>query len=211
MLKHYSPSFLILPQKIKFVYPRSLEELLLDVASLHEKASGAAAAPSLLLVDGLDTYLRGMGGDTGGPQREELSAAAHLAALLTDTASFPNSIHEKTEESRGMDRGAVVRCRVIVSYHSDWEAVTTDPVLSVLDRYFPTRCTLAQHLHSMAHGDNSGPLHKWQVYLSGAGMSGIPAHRLQWHLGVHANGAMEFSSPIKLREPGDSDLQNEEV
>lgn len=204
-------SFFILPQKIKFVYPKSLEELLLDVASIHEQASGAAAAPSLLLVDGLDTYLRGMERGTAGPQREELSATAHLAALLIDTASFLNSIHVKTEEGRGMDRGAVIPCRVIVSYHSDWEAVTTDPVLSVLDRYFPTRCTLAQDLHRIASGNDSGLLHKWHVYLSGAGLSGRAAHGLQWYLSVHANGAMEFSRTIKLREPGDSDQQNEEV
>lgn len=193
------------------MYPRSLEELLLDVASLHEQASGAAAAPSLLLVDGLDTYLRGKVEGTEGPQIEELSATAHLAALLIDTASFLKSIHQKMEESRGMDRGAVVPCCVIVSYHCNWEAVATDPLLSVLDRYFPTRCTLAQNLHPITSGDDSDLLHKWHVYLSGAGLSGRAAHELQWQLGVHANGAMEFSRTIKLKEPADSDQQNEDV
>ncbi|XP_041942943.1 ATPase SWSAP1 [Alosa sapidissima] len=196
-------------KKIQFVYPRSLEDLLLNVASLHEQASGAAAAPSLVLVDGLDAYLRGMGEGARGPQREEMSATAHLAALLTDTSSFFNPMHEKAEASRGTDRGAALPCRVIVSFHSDWEAATTDPVLSVLDRYIPTRCTLVQDLRSMAGGDEL--LHDWQVHLSGAGVSPGAANRLQWHLAVHANGAMKFSLTSKLREPRDSDQQREGV
>ncbi|XP_029582686.1 ATPase SWSAP1 isoform X2 [Salmo trutta] len=48
-------------KKIKFSYPRSLEDLLQDVASLHESASGSAAPPSLIIVDGLEGYLRGPG------------------------------------------------------------------------------------------------------------------------------------------------------
>ncbi|KAK6311840.1 hypothetical protein J4Q44_G00175040 [Coregonus suidteri] len=48
-------------KKIKFAYPRSLEDLLQDVASLHESASGSAAPPSLIIVDGLEGYLRGPG------------------------------------------------------------------------------------------------------------------------------------------------------
>ncbi|XP_042562466.1 ATPase SWSAP1 [Clupea harengus] len=200
-------------KKIKFVYPRSLEELLLDVASLHELGSSAAAAPSLVLVDGLDSYLHGMDGvgraGAGGPQREEMSATAHLAALLIDTSSFLTRISEKTGDSRCIVKGPAVQCRIIVSYHSDWEAVTTDPKLSVLDRYFPTRCTLVQELRSMAARDESQ--HEWQVYLSGAGVSGGTANGQQWHLGVRANGAMEFSRTSKSKEPGDSDQQREGV
>ncbi|XP_062388011.1 ATPase SWSAP1 [Sardina pilchardus] len=198
-------------KKIQFVYPRSLEELLLSVASLHEQSSGAAAAPSLVLVDGLDAYLRGTGEGAGGPQREELRATAHLAALLTDTSSFFTRTREKSEASRGTERGAALPCRVIVSYHSDWEAVTTDPVLSVLDRYIPTRCTLVQDLtmRSMAGGDELR--HDWQVYLNGAGVRPGAANRQQWHLAVHANGAMKFSPTSKLREPKDSDQQKEGV
>lgn len=74
-------------QKIKFSYPRSLEDLLQDVASLHESASGSAAPSSLIIVDGLEGYLRGPG-VSGGLQQAEQSSAAHVSALLYKTAAF---------------------------------------------------------------------------------------------------------------------------
>ncbi|KAL2101012.1 hypothetical protein ACEWY4_002773 [Coilia grayii] len=209
-------------KKIKFVYRRSLEELLLDVASQHELASGAAAsAPSLVLVDGLDSYLHGIGVGggggsgggsgvgSGGSRKDEMSTTAHLAALLMDTSSFLTRIHEEMADSRGMERGAVIPCRVIASYHSDVEAMTADPVLGVLDRYFPTRCTLVKDAGSSGGGDEFA--HEWQVYLSGTGVRHGAANELEWYLVVHANGAMEFSPITKPVAPRNPDQQMERV
>ncbi|XP_035252783.1 ATPase SWSAP1 [Anguilla anguilla] len=132
-------------KKIKFMYPRSQEELLQDVASLHESACGSAAPPSLLIVDGLERYLgAGPGAGTGpggSPQGDGWLAVAHISALLVDTAAF---LGRKLEE-RG---GAGASCRVLVSFdterqgHAPGELPAQDPVLSVLDRYFPVRATL---------------------------------------------------------------------
>lgn len=65
-------------QKITFSYPRSL---------VHESASGSAAPSSLIIVDGLEGYLRGPG-VSGGLQQAEQSSAAHVSALLYNTAAF---------------------------------------------------------------------------------------------------------------------------
>lgn len=74
------------------------------MASLHELGSSAAAAPSLVLVDGLDSYLHGMDGvgraGAGGPQREEMSATAHLAALLM---THPPSLHASLRKQGTVD------------------------------------------------------------------------------------------------------------
>lgn len=181
------------------MYRASLEELLLDVASQHELASGTAAsasAPSLVLVDGLDSYLHGTssggGGDSAGPRKDELSTTAHLAALLTDTSSFLTRIQEDMAESRGMDRGTVVPCRVIVSYHAGAEAMAADPILGVLDRYFPTRCTLVKDVDHSAGEDVVE--REWKVYLSGTAVRDDGAAKeLEWRLVVHTSGGMEFS------------------
>ncbi|KAJ8254273.1 hypothetical protein COCON_G00208850 [Conger conger] len=183
-------------KKIKFMYPRSREELLQDVASLHESACGPAAPASLLILDGLERYL----GAGAGPETEEQLAAAHIAALLADTAAF---LTGKLEE-RG---GACAPCRVIVSFdtgrlgHAGSELPAPDPVLSVLDRYFPVRGTLDRDWSCALPGTAGEPGAAWQIYFSGAGVTAThatgkgegPILGRQWRLEVRQNGAVEFS------------------
>ncbi|KAG5832851.1 hypothetical protein ANANG_G00295580 [Anguilla anguilla] len=192
-------------KKIKFMYPRSQEELLQDVASLHESACGSAAPPSLLIVDGLERYLgRGRGRARGGAWRQPAGdgwlAVAHISALLVDTAAF---LGRKLEE-RG---GAGASCRVLVSFdterqgHAPGELPAQDPVLSVLDRYFPVRATLDRDRSAAAPGTAGEPGAVWQVYFSGVGVTAGhapgkgegPNPGLQWRLAICQNGAMEFS------------------
>ncbi|XP_064170894.1 ATPase SWSAP1 [Anguilla rostrata] len=187
------------------MYPKSQVELLQDVASLHESACGSAAPPSLLIVDGLERYLGagpGAGAGPGGsPQGDSWLAAAHISALLVDTAAF---LGRKLEE-RG---GAGASCRVLVSFdterqgHAPSELPAQDPVLSVLDRYFPVRATLDRDRSAAAPPGTAGePGAVWQVYFSGVGVTAGhapgkgkgPNLGLQWRLAICQNGAMEFS------------------
>ncbi|KAG7459299.1 hypothetical protein MATL_G00209120 [Megalops atlanticus] len=174
-------------KKITFMYSRSQEELLQDVACLHESVRQAAVPPALLIVDRLDLYL--------GLQREEQAAAAvHLSALLIDTASF-------------LTRNSEEPCRVIVSFDMErqgqmpWELVAPDPVLSILDRYFSVHCTLDQDRHSGAPSPPGEPGDAWQIYFSGAGNTVANSGSNQgdqilgclWKLTIRPNGTMEFS------------------
>ncbi|KAJ7992676.1 hypothetical protein DPEC_G00281150 [Dallia pectoralis] len=185
-------------KKIKFAYPSSLEDLLLDVASLHESFSGSAAPTSLIIVDGLERYLR-VPGSTSGLQQAELSSASHISALLFDTAVFLTQILEERATS-------LAPCRVIASFQPEGEGhvgrgpSAPDPVLSVLDRYFQMRCTLDRHRPS-APAAAVGPQDTWSVYLSGAGVTdtspaedvenpGLP-RQLQMVIGT--SGSMEFT------------------
>ncbi|KAI1884041.1 hypothetical protein AGOR_G00222290 [Albula goreensis] len=190
-------------KKIKFMYPRSREELLQDVASLHECACGPSAPYSLIIVDGLERYL-GVRPDSS-PQPEDQSAAAHVSALLADTAAF---LTRKLEE-RG---GAYAPCRVIVSFdvglqgHSGGESLLCmDPILSILDRYFSVRCTLDRDRSSAAPAtaiaSDKQPRGVWMVYFSGVGVTArltagkeeSSIMQRQWRLAVCPNGALEFS------------------
>ncbi|XP_035603678.1 uncharacterized protein LOC118365514 isoform X2 [Oncorhynchus keta] len=153
-------------KKITFSYPRSLEDLLQDVASLHESASGSAAPPSLIIVDGLEGYLRG-----------------------------PGTLEERA--------ASLAPCRVIASFQSEWEGHaggdSSDPVLSVLDRYFQVRCTLDQDWNSAPAV--AGPQDTWHVYLSGAGITEDPIAKdeedsslaQEWRLVICPNRSMEFT------------------
>ncbi|CDQ81887.1 unnamed protein product [Oncorhynchus mykiss] len=182
-------------KKITFSYPRSLEDLLQDVASLHESASGSAAPPSLIIVDGLEGYLRGPG-VSGGLQQAEQSSAAHISALLYDTAAFLSQTLEERAAS-------LAPCRVIASFQSEWEGHaggdSSDPVLSVLDRYFQVRCTLDQDWNSAPAV--AEPQDTWHVYLSGAGITEAPIAEdeedsslaREWRLVICPNRSMEFT------------------
>ncbi|KAJ8345165.1 hypothetical protein SKAU_G00293580 [Synaphobranchus kaupii] len=187
-------------KKIKFMYPRSQEELLQDVASLHEYACGPAAPPSLLIVDGLERYLGAGAGPDGSPQKEDQLAAAHISALLADTAAFlTRKLEERSE--------ACAPCRVIVSFdiarqgHASGDLTAPDPVLSVLDRYFPVRGTLDRDWSSAPPNTAGEPGAAWQLYFSGVGVTAShaagkeegPFLGQQWCLAIRPNGAMEFS------------------
>lgn len=183
-------------KKIKFSYPRTVEELLKEVANLHESSVGPTVPPSLIIVDGLEGYL-GCPGQRWGCQQGEQSLAAHVSALLYDTAAFLTQTLEKKASS-------LAPCRVIVSFQSEFEghaageASTTDPLLQVLDRYFLVRYTLDRDRSPLP--TTTGLKDIWRVYLSGtgvteatsAGSEGACAAR-EWQLSIQPNGSMEFS------------------
>lgn len=166
-------------QNVKFVYVKTLEELVEDIASLHELASEAASPPSLIIVDGLDHYLYG---SRVGPLQDGLSPVAHVAALLHDTAAFLSQILQNRSDGQGL-------CRVMVSCQSecegsrDSEALAPELLLSVLDRYLQVRCTLEE-----VKRDKEAGLNEWQVYLSVM----CPSLVQQWHMVLQAGGALEF-------------------
>uniref|UniRef100_A0A671T9K8 SWIM-type zinc finger 7 associated protein 1 n=1 Tax=Sinocyclocheilus anshuiensis TaxID=1608454 RepID=A0A671T9K8_9TELE len=114
-------------QNVKLVYVKTLEELVEDIASLHELAS----PPSLIIVDGLDHYLHR---SRVRPLQDDLSPVAHVAALLHDTAAFLSQILQNRADGQGL-------CRVMVSFQSecegsrDSEALAPELLLCVLDRY----------------------------------------------------------------------------
>ncbi|XP_037400611.1 ATPase SWSAP1 isoform X3 [Pygocentrus nattereri] len=116
-------------KKIRFVYPKTLDDLLEDVASLHELVAEAAALPSLVIVDSLERYVCGPAAQNR-PQQETQSAAAHVVALLHDTAAFLTQNLENEAQ-----------CRVIVSIQPEWKGqggcdqLVLDPILFVLERY----------------------------------------------------------------------------
>lgn len=166
-------------QNVKFVYVKTLEELVEDIASLHELASEASSPPSLIIVDGLDHYLHG---SRVGPLQDDLSPVAHVVALLHDTAAFLSQILQNRSDGQGL-------CRVMVSCQSecegsrDSEALTPELLLSVLDRYLQVRCTLEE-----VKRDKEAGLNEWQVYLSVM----CPSLVQQWHMVLQAGGALEF-------------------
>ncbi|CAN9505121.1 unnamed protein product [Ophioblennius macclurei] len=178
-------------KKIKFCYPRTLEELLLQVASLHESANATPTPPSLIIVDRLESFLRGSGSGTErGSHPGEESCSAHVAALLHDTAAFLTGVLE------GRGSGP---CRLIASYLLEDQDATataaTDPVLDVLDRYFQVRCTLDRDRGYEAAA--AGAQEAWHVYLSGRGVAGDgDEDRMgvvqEWRLFTSADGLMEF-------------------
>lgn len=107
-------------QKIRFQYPPSTLELLRLLCSAHE---ARGAAPSLLLLDGLEEYLT----EDLGPQE-----AAYLAALLVDTAAH-------FSHQGGPGQG----CGLIVALQTQEEGDSGDAQpLALLQRYFPAQCWL---------------------------------------------------------------------
>ncbi|XP_067828940.1 ATPase SWSAP1 [Heptranchias perlo] len=111
-------------KRIQFAYPRSAEELLQAVASLHESPG---CLPSLILLDGLDDYLRQ---DTG-------RQAALIAALLRDSAAW---VTEKLRTSAG--------CQVIVTLKTlTQEETAADHGLHIIERYFPVKCVVKEQLY----------------------------------------------------------------
>lgn len=124
-------------KKIKFCYPRTFEELLQQVAGLHESST----LPSLIIIDRLEAYLCDSGGsEQVGSHPEHLSRAAHLSALLCDTMVF------LTQESCSS-----APCQLIASYLSKEDTGQaggqmrdTNSVLDVLDRFFQCHCSLTR-------------------------------------------------------------------
>ncbi|XP_029293527.1 ATPase SWSAP1 [Cottoperca gobio] len=190
-------------KKIKFSYPRTVEELLQQVAGLHEPPNTSPTPPSLIIVDRLEGYLcGGAGGSLSGFQPGEQSCAAHLSALLCDTAAFLTQLLKQRSPSSAP-------CRVIASFQSEVdtgqvgrEASATDPILAVLDRYFQVRCTLDRD--SSYEAAAAGLQDVWHVYLSRTGITEAsctedcedgPAVAQEWQLLISPDGLMEFKLP----------------
>ncbi|KAK7940179.1 hypothetical protein WMY93_003505 [Mugilogobius chulae] len=190
-------------KKIKFCYPRTLEELFVHVAGLHESPH---SPPSLIIVEGLEGYLCSPGPSTSsGLHTSEQASAAHLSALLCDTASFLTQVLEK-------QGSALTPCRIIASFQPQGNTeqksgeASVDPVLDVLDRYFQVRCTLDQ---DRSYESTSGGLQQvWNIYLSCLDMkqtscknAGVENKEEQavheWRLLLSPDGMMEFKASQK--------------
>ncbi|KAL6103432.1 swsap1 [Pungitius sinensis] len=191
-------------KKIQFSYPRTMEELLQKVASLHEPTNTSPTPPSLIVVDGLEGYLCGPGECSGGLSGfhlgEQSVQAAHLSALLCDSAAFLTQVLRSRSSSSDP-------CRVVASFQPPGDggqaameaSSAAEPTLEVLDRYFRVRCTLdrAGSYEAAAAG-----LHEvWNIYLSGTCMAEAscakdcedrPAIAQEWKLFIPPDGLMEF-------------------
>ncbi|XP_041032878.1 ATPase SWSAP1 [Carcharodon carcharias] len=110
-------------RRIQFAYPRSAEELLEAVASLHESP---CSLPSLILLDGLDRYLQGACGQDMAQQ------VALIAALLRDSATW---LSEKLRSST----------EIIATLKTlDQEETAVEPGLPIIERYFPVKCMVKE-------------------------------------------------------------------
>uniref|UniRef100_A0A3B4TZA7 SWIM-type zinc finger 7 associated protein 1 n=1 Tax=Seriola dumerili TaxID=41447 RepID=A0A3B4TZA7_SERDU len=162
-----------------FSYPRTVEELLLQIASLHESTNTSPTPPSLIIVDRLESFLSdSTGGSHSGFHPGEQSCAAHLSALLCDTAAFLTQVLEQRSSISGP-------CRVIASFQSEvdpgqagGEPSATDPILDILDRYFQVRCTLDQDRGYEAAA--AGLQQLWHIYLSGRGITEASSLTFSW-------------------------------
>ncbi|KAM9345927.1 ATPase SWSAP1 [Symphorus nematophorus] len=187
-------------KKITFSYPRTLEELLEQVASLHESTNTSPRPPSLIIVDRLEGYLCGPGGGShSGFHAGEQSCAAHLSALLCDSAAFLTQLLKQRSSS-------LTPCRLIASFqsevnsgHTGGDASATDPILDVLDRYFQVRCTLDRD--SSYEAAAAGLQEVWHIYLSGTGITEASSTKdcedrtgvaQDWQLEISPDGLMEF-------------------
>lgn len=177
-----------------------MEELLQQVAGLHESTNTFPTPPSLIIVDRLEGYISGLGfGSSNGYQLSEPSCAARLSALLLDTSVF---LTQRLQEWDPI----LAPCRVIVSFQSErdtgqatGEASATDPILDVLDRYFQTRCTLCRDGHP--NTALPGLQELWHIYFSGKGVAGSSGPKdcddkqglaQEWQLLLYPDGLVQF-------------------
>lgn len=163
------------------------------MAGLHESTNTSPTPPSLIIVDRLEGFLCGPGGGShGGFHPGEQSCAAHLSALLCDSAAFLTQLLQRRSSTSAP-------CQLIASFQSEadagGEASAKDPILDVLDRYFQVRCTLDRDRSYEAAA--AGLQEVWHVYLSGTGITEAskdsedrPAQ--EWQLLIFPDGLMEF-------------------
>uniref|UniRef100_A0A8C8VQ38 SWIM-type zinc finger 7 associated protein 1 n=1 Tax=Pelusios castaneus TaxID=367368 RepID=A0A8C8VQ38_9SAUR len=156
-------------QRVQFLYPPSLQELLRLVASLHQSLPGP---PALILLDGLEQYLAGC----PGPQ-----AVAQLSALLVDTASY------FTGRLGTNPCGPASCCQLITSLRVPREA-EADEHLGVLQRYFPARCWLCPDSLASLDQDDCGGNRMFRARLS---QPGVPDH--EWRVEFGLDGEMRVS------------------
>lgn len=170
-----------------------MAELLQQVAGLHESGSTSPTPPSLIIVDRLEAYLCGPGDSRRATfHLEHLSCAAHLSALLCDTAVFL---------TRGSSSSAP--CQLIASILSEEDSGqaggqthTSDSVHDVLDRFFQTRCTLTQD--ESYDAEAAGLQEIWHIYISGTSDCNTESceerkgEDQEWQLLISSGGLMEF-------------------
>ncbi|XP_036597743.1 ATPase SWSAP1 [Trichosurus vulpecula] len=153
-------------QKIHFLYPPSLRELLQLLSSIHETA---AQPPSLLLLDGIEEYLA----ETSGAQ-----ACAHLAALLVDTATYFSGCS-------GSGCGLLVTMRGPAEAEPDAAALQ----LAVLQRYLPTCLWLEPEPPDLGETRSQDSEQCFRARLS----SGPGFPKQEWCLSFGHNGEMAIS------------------
>lgn len=197
---HVLFSLSVFKKKIRFCYPRTVQELLQQVASLHESIHTSPTPPSLIIVDRMEGYLCSPAGASySGCHTGEQTSAAHLSALLCDSAAFLTRLLKQHSPSSSP-------CRLLASFQSQVdsgpacsEASATDLVLDVLDRYFQARCTLDQDRSYEAAA--AGLQEVWNIYLSGADTTEAasgqdcddrPNLLQEWQLLIYPDGLMEF-------------------
>ncbi|XP_051827541.1 ATPase SWSAP1 [Antechinus flavipes] len=153
-------------QKIHFLYPPSLRELLQLLSSMHETT---AQPPSLLLLDGLHEYLA----EASGPQ-----AWAHLAALLVDTVAYFSGCLSRD-------------CGLLVTMRSPTEAETEAAALqlAVLQRYLPKCLWLGPEPPDLAKARPRDSGHCFRARLS----TGPGCPRQEWCLSFGHDGKMAIS------------------
>ncbi|XP_067416553.1 ATPase SWSAP1 [Emydura macquarii macquarii] len=156
-------------QRVQFLYPPSLRELLRLVASLHQSLPGP---PTLILLDGLEQYLAGC----PGPR-----AAARLSALLVDTASY------FTGRLSADSQGSAPCCQLIASMRVPSEA-EADEHLSILQRYFPARCWLCPDSRAPLDQEDCGGDRTFRARLSQPG-----APDQEWRVRFGLDGEMRVS------------------
>lgn len=178
-------------KKIKFCYPKTLEELLQQVSGLHEDAAQTASLPSLIIVERLDGYLAGSVGSGssssgGGYQLHDYSCAAHLSSLLWDTCAFLTHLQQQKDCS-------TAACRLIGSFQSNDDtggSSAADPqIMEVLDRYFQTRCTLHRAGGRVAAA-GAATQGLWNVYFSGRGLT-HGAVVSEWQMRLFPDGLVQ--------------------
>ncbi|KAH1176066.1 ATPase SWSAP1 [Mauremys mutica] len=174
-------------QRIQFLYPPSLRELLRLLASLPQSLPGP---PALLLLDGLEQYLAAC----PGPQ-----AAARLSALLVDTASY------FTGRLGADPQGSAPCCQLVASMQVSGETAAEDH-LGVLQRYFPAQCWLCPAPAAASGQEDCGGDRVFRARLSQPG-----AADQEWKLGFTLDGEMRVS-PVpwgRAEDPGAADTDTD--
>nr|XP_033780115.1 ATPase SWSAP1 [Geotrypetes seraphini] len=189
-------------KKVHFLYPRSSEELLKVVASLHERDQ---AFPSLILLDGLEDYLTGDGGQ---------QAAALISALLVDTAAYFTQKLQSTSGVPSVDAccgGSC--CHLLISMRVTGEEAEEPLVLSVVERYFPQICQLRIDLDRLRTEEDDEAAEDGIVKVFWASFRSPQRTEFdtskEWVIRMQPTGQLEISSAMSTPELGGKNAMGE--